>query len=69
LSLINILAAAVEKLLWPEPSNAELWAMVGINWVIAIVAVVAFSNVIAQRRGVPVHTVRAADRPLGMEVR
>jgi NADH-quinone oxidoreductase subunit H len=68
LSLINVVAVTVEKLIWPEPSTVELWTTVGINWAIAIAAVVAFSNVIAQRRGMPVHTVRAADRPLGLEV-
>ena len=66
LSLINVVAVAVETLTWPDPSTGELWLMAAINWAIAIVAVFAFSNVIAERRGLPVATVRAAERPLAM---
>ena len=68
LGLINVVAAAVEKLVWPAPTTAELWVMVGINWGIAAVAIVLFSNVLAKRRGVAIQTVSAAPRPIGAEV-
>ena len=68
LGLINVVAAAVEKLVWLAPTTAELWVMVGINWGIAAVAIVLFSNVLAKRRGVGIQTVSAAPRPIGAEV-
>jgi NADH-quinone oxidoreductase subunit H len=66
LSLINVVAVAVETLTWPDPSTSELWLMAAINWATAIVAVFAFSNIIAERRGLPVATVSAAKHPLTM---
>ena len=46
LSLINIFVTAAEVLAWPEPTTGQLWAMVGINFGVAIVAIIAFSRLI-----------------------
>ena len=69
LGLINVMTAAVEKMVWPTPTTAELWIMTGINWGIGVVAIVLFSNILAKRRGVAIQTVRAAPRPIVTEVR
>ena len=64
LSLINMVTVAVEALVWPEPTTSQLWAMIGINWGIAIAAVAAFSNIISRGPRVPVRTVTAALSPI-----
>lgn len=53
LSLINIFVTAVEVLLWPSPTPGQLWVMVGINSVVALVTVVAFGNLIREKMRVP----------------
>jgi NADH-quinone oxidoreductase subunit H len=50
LTLINIVVTAAEVLVWPDPTTAELWVMAAINWAVAIVSVVVFSNLISDRR-------------------
>jgi NADH-quinone oxidoreductase subunit H len=39
LSLVNVLALAVETIAWPDPSGLQLWIMVAINWAIAAAAI------------------------------
>lgn len=51
LSLINMFVTAVEVLVWEEPTLAQLWAMVGINLLVAVVGIVAFSFVF-KRKGI-----------------
>ena len=68
LALINAVAAAVERMVWPTPTATQWWAMAGINWAIAVVAVVAFSNIVAQGRRTPVATIRLTETPIGAEV-
>ena len=62
LSLINALSIAVELLVWPAPTTAQWWAMAGINWVVAIAAIAALSNIVAQRHRAPAPTIRRAGR-------
>jgi NADH-quinone oxidoreductase subunit H len=63
LGLINVLAAAIEKLVWADPSNSELLLMATINWGVAIVAVAVFATAVNNGRHVPVHTVIAGVPP------
>ncbi|MCZ6788714.1 MAG: NADH-quinone oxidoreductase subunit NuoH [Chloroflexi bacterium] len=49
LSLINMFVTAVEVLVWEEPTLVQLWAMVGINLLVAVVGIVAFSFVFKRR--------------------
>ena len=53
LSLVNVLALAVETVAWPDPSTMELWMMVAINWVVAVAAIPALSLVLKVRAGSP----------------
>lgn len=54
LSLVNVLALAVETIAWPDPSGAELWIMVGINWAIALAAIPLLSMVVKLDSTAPV---------------
>ena len=51
LSLINIFVTAIEVLVWKEPTLAQLWIMAGINLLVAVVGIVAFSFVF-KRKGI-----------------
>jgi NADH-quinone oxidoreductase subunit H len=51
LSIINMFVTAVEVLVWNEPTLVQLWFMVGINMLVAIVGVVVFS-LIFSRKGI-----------------
>ena len=44
LSLVNLLVLAVEKIIWPHPSNGELWLMAAINWGVALTAIPLLSK-------------------------
>ena len=68
LTLINVVVTAVEVLVWPEATTAQLWFMVAINWGVAIVSVVVFSNLVSERRKPAAMAVVAAPST-GMEVR
>jgi NADH-quinone oxidoreductase subunit H len=46
LSLVNVLALAVETIAWPDPSLGQLWIMVAVNWVIAALAIPLLSLVV-----------------------
>ncbi len=46
LSLVNVLALAVETIAWPDPSGLQLWIMVAINWAIAAAAIPLLSLVV-----------------------
>jgi NADH-quinone oxidoreductase subunit H len=46
LSLVNVLALAVETIAWPDPSGSQMWIMVGVNWVIALAAIPLMSLVV-----------------------
>jgi NADH-quinone oxidoreductase subunit H len=62
LSLVNVLALAVETIAWPDPSAGQLWIMVGINWAIAAAAIPLLSLVV--HLGEPA---RAGQRAFGAE--
>ncbi|MEX2431270.1 MAG: NADH-quinone oxidoreductase subunit NuoH [Dehalococcoidia bacterium] len=47
LSLINVLALAVEVLVWPEPTAGQLLIMGAINWGIALAALIVFSRIVS----------------------
>ncbi|MBI4298210.1 MAG: NADH-quinone oxidoreductase subunit NuoH [Chloroflexi bacterium] len=49
LALINLFVTAIEVLIWPLPNTGQLWLMVGINWIVAVVSIVAFANILGQR--------------------
>ena len=49
LSLINIFVTATEVLLLDTEKLKDLWVMAGINMVVAVVGIVAFSNVVRLR--------------------
>jgi NADH-quinone oxidoreductase subunit H len=46
LSLVNVLALAVETVAWPDPSGSQLWIMVAVNWAIALAAIPLMSLVV-----------------------
>jgi len=46
LSLVNVLALAIESITWPDPSLGQLWIMVAVNWAIAAVAIPLLSLVV-----------------------
>lgn len=46
LSLVNVLALAVETIAWPDPSGPQLWIMVAINWALAAAAIPLLSLVV-----------------------
>jgi NADH-quinone oxidoreductase subunit H len=49
LSLVNVLALAVESIAWPEPSISQMWIMVAVNWAIAATAIPLLSLVVDLR--------------------
>ncbi len=44
LSIVNLFVTATQVLLWPDATIAQMWAMAGINWAIAIGALVIYSR-------------------------
>jgi NADH-quinone oxidoreductase subunit H len=44
LAAVNLGASAVLSLLWPEPGTGELWAMAGINGLVAVAALVVLGQ-------------------------
>ena len=50
MALINLFVIAIEVQVWPDPTTGQLWIMAAINWGVAILSVVAFSNILGQRR-------------------
>ncbi len=49
LGLINIFVTAGLLLVWPEPTIAQLWAMGGVNWVVALVCLVVSSHLMSDK--------------------
>ncbi|MDA0988247.1 MAG: NADH-quinone oxidoreductase subunit NuoH [Chloroflexi bacterium] len=49
LGILNLFITAAEVLVWETPTTVQLWAMVGINWVIAIVCLVAVSHLMSDK--------------------
>ena len=49
LGLLNIFVTATEVLVWEDPTTVELWYMVGINWVVAIVCLVVASHLASDK--------------------
>ncbi len=45
LSLVNVVALAMETIAWPDPSPVQLWMMIAINWGIAFTAIPLMSLV------------------------
>jgi NADH-quinone oxidoreductase subunit H len=61
LSLINVLALAMETIAWPDPSGLQLWIMVAINWAIAAAAIPLLSLVVDL--GTPARAGKRASQP------
>ena len=49
MGLINLFVTAAEVLVWGDPTTAQLWTMVGINWVVAIVCLVVSSHLMSDK--------------------
>ncbi|MBI4336663.1 MAG: NADH-quinone oxidoreductase subunit NuoH [Chloroflexi bacterium] len=67
LALVNIFVTAIEVQLWRQPTTAQLWAMVLVNWVVAAVAVGGLSRAMERHRRRP--TASVAPVPISVEVR
>ena len=63
LSLVNVLALAVETIAWPDPSGSQIWIMGGVNWVIALAAIPLMSLVVDL--GTPVRAGHRAPQAAG----
>ena len=44
LSIVNLFVTATQVLIWKDATTAEMWIMSGINWVIALGALVLYSH-------------------------
>jgi len=53
LSVINLVATAVEMVIWPAPGTTELWIMGGINFAIAGVAVSVLATALGHKNFSP----------------
>ena len=49
LGLLNIFVTAAEVLVWEDPTTAELWYMVGINWAVAIACLAVSSHLASDK--------------------
>lgn len=49
LSLLNLFVTAGEILIWESQTVGQLWIMAGINWVIAIICLVAYSHLVSDK--------------------
>ena len=49
LSILNLFITAAEVLVWEIPTTGQLWAMVGINWVVAIGCLVVSSRLMSDK--------------------
>ena len=49
LGLVNLFVTAAEVLVWEDATTAQLWAMVGINWAVAIGSLVLGSRLAASK--------------------
>ena len=49
MGLINLFVTAAEVLVWEDPTTAQLWTMVGINWVVAILCLVVSSHLMSDK--------------------
>jgi len=49
LGILNLFVTAAQVLVWEEPTTAQLWTMVGINWVVAIACLVASSHLMSDK--------------------
>ena len=50
LSLINVTALSLQKLLWPDPSTLDLLLISGINWVITIIGIFVFGYILSKQK-------------------
>ena len=55
MALFNMFLVALEILLLQDPEtgallSGELWIMVGINWALAVVAIVVVAHILGQKR-------------------
>ena len=50
LALVNLVVTAVEVRLVPQPTTAQLWLLVGVNWAVAVVALVGWAALLQVRR-------------------
>ena len=58
LAIINIVVTAPMVMLWPEPTTGQIWTMSGINWAVAIGAVMTLSRLLEKNRTTPTNSVR-----------
>jgi NADH-quinone oxidoreductase subunit H len=58
LAVINLVMTAVLVNIWPEPSAAQLWAMVVVNMAVAVGAVIAFGATLGRKQQRPRDSVR-----------
>jgi NADH-quinone oxidoreductase subunit H len=65
LSLVNIFVTAILVYLWPSPTTGQLWIMAGINWVVAVVAIVIFARIVSLSE----KSLGSSDLPIGKPVR
>ena len=49
MGILNLFVTAVQVLVWEDPTTAQLWAMVGINWAVAIGCLVVASHLMSDR--------------------
>jgi NADH-quinone oxidoreductase subunit H len=49
MGLLNLFVTAAEVLVWEDPTTAQLWAMVGINWAVAIGCLVVASHLMSDK--------------------
>ena len=67
LSLINAVAAAIERLVWPSPSYGEYWILVSINWIVALLSVILFSKILSRPKVGHQSSLLGVDKPHGSE--
>ena len=58
LAVINLFVTATLVQVWSEPSTGQLWAIVGVNFTVAVACIVGFSLLMERNRKVPARSVR-----------
>jgi hypothetical protein len=49
MGILNLFITAAEVLIWGDPTTAQLWIMVGINWAVAITCLVGISQLMSDK--------------------
>jgi NADH-quinone oxidoreductase subunit H len=63
LAVINMFVTAALVVAWPEPTYTQLWAIAGINWVVAIGCLIGFSLALDKHRKNPTASVQLVKIP------